>query len=154
MGQGSEITAGPHRSLLRNDRQDAGVEMPQERLDHHRPDARMAQRQNVRAQQHDGPHDVVGKRVPRSYTVAADEIELESLEPVARNPDILQVSEARVDAVDLLAGFEDAADNGVRVVHLAERGLSQLDAASPPGHGGDRSEIETVSIENDGRQRR
>src|SRR5215210_895078 len=100
MTQRCQVTAGPHTSLLRYQRQYTGVEHANERLSQFRSHPAGRPEQDVCPEQHDGPHDGYGKRVSQSGSVAANEIGLKLIELVRGNSNIGQLAEPGVDPVD------------------------------------------------------
>jgi len=112
MAQGREIAAGAHAPLLGHDWNDPGVEERDERLDQLRPHAARGAQENIGPEQHDGPNDRCGERRAHAGGVTPDEIRLELGQPIGGDPDVGQLSEAGVDAINRLPrgdrGFDQA----------------------------------------------
>ncbi len=99
-----QVSAGPHASLLGNQRNDPGIEQGYQRVHQLRTHAAGRPQQHVRAEQHHAPAPPVGAAErPTPDGMTANEIGLELIELVGGNPDVRQLPESGVDPVDRLA---------------------------------------------------
>ena len=101
VAQRRQVAAGAHAPLLRHQRDDAGVEQRDERVDQLRPHAAGGTQEHVGTEQHERAHD----RRPASGVadaggMAPDQVGLELVELVGRDPHVGELAEAGVDAVD------------------------------------------------------
>ena len=115
VGQRRQVSAGAEGAILRDDRDQTGVDHPHQRLGHQRPRTRRAQGQSPRSQEHHGPDHLGlhGRSHPRR--VGADHGTLERGPPIGGNRLRGQRSEAGGDAVGGFAPrhvFDDPAGDG------------------------------------------
>jgi hypothetical protein len=128
--QRRQVARGAHRALLGDHRVHAVVQEVEQALDHHRAHAREAARQHVGAQQGDGARLGAPQRGAGAAGVAADQVELQFLDPLVRDHRLGQPPEAGVDAVDHRAA-------GDRVLHHRARANdARLHARRQRDHGG------------------
>ena len=149
MGQRRKVAAGADRTLLRDDRQEVGVEVGEESLHHQGPDARMTPRQDVRAQQHQRAGRLRRQRAPHPRAVTADQVELQLLEPIARDADVLEEAEPGGHAVNRLVGGDDPVDDRAGALEPGARRRAQGDARAAPRDGRDLLQTEVFSVELD-----
>jgi hypothetical protein len=137
MRERREVTRGADRAARRNDRDDAARETFEQQLDGLDPRAGIALRERVRAQEHRGPHDLVGIRVADAARVRAEQPQLELLRQLLRDRPVHEAAEAGVDAVGVLARavrgalHELAGRRHLFARALGERRRRQLDRRGP-----------------------
>jgi hypothetical protein len=99
-----EVTARTDTSLLRHRRHEAAVDERHQGVDQFRPDTAGGAHQHVGAKYHHRAHHVSGHQGAHTRSVTANEVDLQLLQLVGRNPDIRQLAEAGVDAIHRGAG--------------------------------------------------
>ena len=114
MGQRREVPGCADRALRRDQRQGIGLEQHQQPLDHLPPDPRMAAAEPDRLQGDDQAHDPGVERLAEAAAVRQDEVALQLLEPIGRDPRLGEQAEAGIDAVDGTAAGDDPPDGGGR----------------------------------------
>src|SRR2546421_12928948 len=97
------------------------VEHFDEQLGNYRPHAARPAHQHVGAQQHHRAHRVDGQRLSNSRRVTPDQIELELPRLIEWDPDVCQLSEPGVYAVDRLITVDGGVDGATRVADASER---------------------------------
>ncbi len=147
--QRRQVAAGADRALLRDDRQEVGVQEVQERLDDPRPHTRVAARQDMGSQQHQGARRLGRERRSDAGAVAADQIQLQRLELIMRDAHVLEVAEAGVDSVDLLAAREDPLHQGVRPLHPPPRIRGEADVGPAAGDRRDLLKPQSLAVQDD-----
>src|SRR5215468_4224824 len=100
MRERSEIATRADRSFFGNDRMHAPVEHLTKQLDDFATNSAEAERKHIGPEQHHCAHFGIGEGWADSASVTADKVQLELAEFVRWHPDIGELSEAGVDAVD------------------------------------------------------
>ncbi len=150
MGERGEIAARADGALLRNHRQQIRVQKGQKRLDHPGAHARVAAGKHMGPQEDQGAGRALGKGRADPGAVAPDQVELQSFELVRRNADVLEMSEAGVDAIDLIASGEDPLDHGMRLLDTPDGPGRQRHADTAARHGRDLLEAQIFAVQNEG----
>ena len=110
----------------------------------------MAAGQNMRPQKHQGARRLLRQRLTDAGAVAADQIELQDVEPVVGDADVLEKAEAGVHSVHLPVGREDPRDHRVAALEPRPRGPAQGHAGAAPGNRRDLLQFEMLAVEDDG----
>ena len=132
MRQRREVSAGADRAPARHDGMNVRVEQREQRVDGRQPDARVAAREHVGAEQHHRAHGVRRERLADAGRVAAQQVGLQPVERVGLDADLRERAEPGVDAVDGLAAGGLAIDDGTGAVDAVARRVSQRDVGSRP----------------------
>ena len=110
MRERRQVAGRADRSLRRNARHDAGIGERDERLDHRPAHARVAARERRRLERDDETHDGVVEQRPGAGAVRQHQRALQLRETRVVDARAREQAEAGVDAVDGLAGRDDAVD--------------------------------------------
>ena len=124
-----EVAAGADAALRRDQRHGVGVEQPLQRLDHERPNARMAAAEPEQLQDDHQPRHVARQRIAEAGAVRQDQVGLQLGQAFGRDARVGEQAEAGVDAIDGLAAGDDALDRRRR---SRRRAASMRRRAGPP----------------------
>ena len=116
-----EIAARANRSARWHNGMHAAIQQVDEALQRPQGDAGEALRQHIRPQGHRRAHDWNRKRVADAGGVTAKQVDLQLGERVARNANLGEVAEPRIDAVDGLVAARERVDDGARRGHARAR---------------------------------
>ena len=116
----------------------AAIERQHQRLERLEPNARVAFRQDIRAQRHRRADIAHRQRLAHTSGVAPQQIELEGRQVVTVDPRFSERTKAGVDAVDGLVALGARIDHGTRGVHARTRRRRNRDLLAAIG---DRDEI-------------
>ena len=126
MRQRSQIAAGAHAALRRNDRMHAAVQHLAKRVDDRRTHAGEALGERVGAQQHHGAGNVFGQRFAHAGRVRAQQVDLQLADIVWRDAQIGKFADAGVHRIGDAIVLQQVFDHGARTLHRDARlGLQQ-----------------------------
>ena len=111
-----KISAGADRTAARHDGVDSAIEQVDQPLERRPPNSRVAFREHVRAQSHCRPDGADGKGIADASRVAAQEVDLERTQRLARDRRLGQRAEPGVDAIDGRIAKRLAIHDGARRV--------------------------------------
>ncbi len=146
-----EVAAGADRPAARHARVHAAVEQREQQLERRAPDAGEALRQDVGAQRHRRAHGADRQRLADAGGVAAQQIQLQRAERVARNRGLGERAEAGVDAVDRLVAGRLAIDDRARRVDARARRPAPARLSAPPSAMAQLFERERRAVEQNHR---
>ncbi len=150
MGEGCQVSGGAHRALGGDERQDPPVEHLDEPLDDLGSDPGMALGQSpCPEQEHRSDHDV-GKGVPDSCGVGADEVVLKGLGLVPPDMGGCQSPESGGDPVDDLARVDCRLDDVPGGPHAVGQVWARDHCDPVAGDGDHISPGQGVAVDDDG----
>ncbi len=117
VGERCEVARSSHRALARYDGVDAGLEEIEDPLHDQRAAPGVAGGEDIGAQQEHGANHILGKRLADSTRVGEQQIELELLQLIGRDPHLGELAESGIDPVDHLSRGEDILDHLPGVSH-------------------------------------
>ncbi len=106
---------------------DTRIEHRNERLEHDRPDARMALGEHVGAQQHHCACLRHAERCANAARMRSDEVHLQRAQVFVLDPDVAELSKPGVDSVDGISLEQDLVDDPSRSVHPIDDTLGEAD---------------------------
>ncbi len=118
-----EIARRADAALRRNDRHGVLVEQRLQRLDHQRPNARIAAAEAEQLQDDHQPRDMARQRIAEAGAVRQDEVGLKLGKALVGNARVGEQAEPGVDAVDGFAAGDDAIDRGGGGADAAHAGV-------------------------------
>ncbi len=129
--EGRQIAARAHRPARGNDWVDPTVEQVDQQVERLEPDSREAFRQYVRPQRHRGAHNRNRQRFANARRVASEQVDLERLERIGRDPHVGEIAETGVDAVGRLVAVRELIDDAHAPRARAARAASANPTRSP-----------------------
>ena len=149
MSERSQVAGGAERALLRDDRSHALVEHLEQHLDEDGTNAAHAAAQSVGTQQHHAADDLVSIRLAGGGAMAEDQVGGELIAHLLGDGDLLELAEARGDAVSDAALSGDLLGQGAGLLHGFQSGGSQLDGRIVASDGDEGFERQAVAIDDD-----
>ena len=144
-----EVAGGAEGALLGNDGGNALVEHLEKHLNEEGAHAGHTAAQGVGAQEHHAAHDLVGIRLAGGGAVAEDQVGGELIAHLLGDGDLLELAEARGDAVSDAALSGDLLGQGAGLLHGFQSGGSQLDGRIVASDGDEGFERQAVAIDDD-----
>ena len=126
----------------------SGFQEREDSLHHLRSTPGVTGREHVGAEQEHGPNHILGKRLPNPTRVRQQKIELQLVELIARDPDLGELAEAGVDAVDHLAGSQNVLHDPARLGDSRTRLRVKRDPGTVASHGLDPLDIEGAAVDH------
>ena len=145
----SQVAGGAERALLRDDGGHALVEHLEQHLDEDGTNAAHAAAQSVGTQQHHAADDLVSIRLAGGGAMAEDQVGGELIAHLLGDGDLLELAEARGDAVSDAALSGDLLGQGAGLFHGFQSGGSQLDGRIVASDGDEGFERQAVAIDDD-----
>ncbi len=138
-----------HRTLRRHLRGDAAIEQRQQAFDHTAMNAGFAVAVVVDCRADDRPSLFVAKHRTDAAGMAEQGVARELAELFTFERDVGQSAQTGVDAIGPLAAFDDALNDGLRVVDTRPGALRQLQLRAAPSHGDHVLPMQAVAGDDD-----
>ena len=148
MSERSQVAGGAEGALLRDNGGHALVEHLEQHLHEDGANAAHAAAQRVGAQQHHAADDLVSIRLAGGGAVAEDQVGGELIAHLLGDGDLLELAEARGDAVGDAALGSDLLGQGAGLLHGLQRGGSQLNGRVVASDGDKGFERQAVAIDD------
>ena len=145
----SQVAGGAEGALLRDNGGHALVEHLEQHLDEDGTNAAHAAAQSVGTQQHHAADDLVSIRLAGGGAMAEDQVGGELIAHLLGDGDLLELAEARGDAVSDAALGGDLLGQGAGLLHGFQSGGSQLDGRIVASDGDEGFERQAVAIDDD-----
>ena len=141
MRQRRQIARGADRSLARDHRQDVPIEKPHQRFHGLEADAGSALREGIDLEQQDGANDRHIEGSPDARCMRTHDIELQRGKIGRRDALLGELAEAGIDAIDSIAGGEEARHSFRTACDLGAGLVGEFDGNRPGQHLANHIEI-------------